>query len=382
MDAHSGDRVPVANPRAAYLEHKQEIDAAMSEVLDRGIYILGDQVTRFEEEFAAYLGVRHAVGVANGTDAVELALRAAGIGEGSAVLTVANTAVATVAAIQRTGAEVVFADVDAATFVIDCAHAAETIRRHTAPPIRAIVPVHLFGHPAPMAEVANLATKHGLIVVEDCAQAHGASIDGRRVGSFGTAAAFSFYPTKNLGALGDGGAVVTDDATIANRLRALRQYGWRERYISESRGGNSRLDEIQAAVLRVKLRSLDRENERRRVIAATYRAAIVSMDTMTAPREVAGCLPVYHQFVVRTPRRDALRQSLDAQGVDTAIHYPVPVHLQPAYRTEFAVPLPVTERLAKQIVSLPMWPQMDAGIIRRVVEALEVGRFTITESGS
>lgn len=369
--------IPVANPRAAYLEHKQEIDAAIAAVLDRGMYILGEEVSLLEEELAAYIGVRHAVGVASGTDAIELALRAAGIGAGDAVITVANTAVATVAAIERAGAAVVFADVDPATLLIDCAHAEETIRRHTGPPIRAIVVVHLFGNPAPMAEVAKLATSHRLIVIEDCAQAHGASIDGKRVGSFGAAAAFSFYPTKNLGALGDGGAVVTDDPKMADRIRELRQYGWRERYISESRGWNSRLDEIQAAVLRVKLRYLDVANEQRVALARAYQTAIASTK-LTPQRPVAGGVSVFHQFVVRSPQRDALRRFLGDRGIDSAIHYPVPIHLQPAYRSERQIPLPVTERVAGDILSLPMWSPMTAVIMERVTHSLEAaGRSTL-----
>ena len=357
------------NPRASYLAHKEEIDAAIARVLDRGSYILGEEVARFEEEFAAYVGAEAAIGVASGTDALELALRACGVGPDDAVLTVANTAVATVAAIDRIGAEAVFADVDARTFTIDCADAEERIERHSGKPIRAIVPVHLYGHPAAMEEVARLASARGLAVVEDCAQSHGASIGGRRTGSFGAAAAFSFYPTKNLGALGDGGMVVTSDAAIAGRVRLLRQYGWQQRYVSETRGWNSRLDELQAAILRIKLRHLDAENERRRFIASKYADALRAT-TVTPPFVQRGCTHVFHQFVVRTKQREAFRKTFAEQGIDTAVLYPVPIHLQPAYRSPRRTPLPVTEMIVDEIVSVPIFPQMAGSEIDRVVEIL------------
>jgi dTDP-4-amino-4,6-dideoxygalactose transaminase len=352
------DRIPVANPRASYLAHKDEIDGAIAAVLERGQFILGEEVSRFEEEFAAYVGASFAIGVASGTDALEIALRACGIGAGDAVLTVSNTAVATVAAIERTGAAVVFADVDEATYTIDPESIERTITAYEGAPIRAIVPVHLYGHPAPMRRIVEIASAHGLRIIEDCAQAHGASIGGRRVGTFGDAAAFSFYPTKNLGALGDGGAVVTNDAAIAERIRAFRQYGWRERYVSEIRGWNSRLDELQAAVLRVKLRYLEGENDRRRAIANAYGVAPIA----------AGCRHVFHQYVVRSARRDAFRRVMSDRGIDTAILYPVPVHLQPAYLAR--VSLPVTERLSREIVSLPVFPELTDFDVARICDAL------------
>ena len=364
-------RVPVADPRASYLAHKPEIDAAIAAVLDRGSYILGEEVAKFEEEFAAYIGGRAAVGVGSGTDALELALRACGIGADDAVLTVTNTAVATVAAIDRIGAEAVFADVDSRTFTIDCADAEERFARHTGKPIRAIIPVHLYGHPAPMEDVARFASAHGLMVIEDCAQSPGASIAGRRTGSFGTAAAFSFYPTKNLGAIGDGGMVVTGDPAVAERVRLLRQYGWEQRYVSETRGWNSRLDELQAAVLRVKLRYLDGENERRRSIATAYRDALRATD-VTPPFVAAGCVHVYHQFVIRSQRRDAVRRMLGDCGIDTAVLYPVPIHRQPAYRDRRRAPLPVTESIAEEIFSIPLFADLQQSEVDRVVEALRL----------
>jgi dTDP-4-amino-4,6-dideoxygalactose transaminase len=366
------ERIPVASPRAAYLAQKAEIDAAIAAVLGRGSLILGDEVARFEEELAAYLGVRFAIGVASGTDAIELALRGCGIGAGDAVITVSNTAVATVAAIERTGAEAVFVDVDAASFTIDPELVEAAIARHAGNPIRAVVPVHLYGHPAAMGEIMRIAAARGLRIVEDCAQAHGASCGGGRVGSFGAAGAFSFYPTKNLGALGDGGAVVTNDPQLAERVRAYRQYGWRERYVSESRGWNSRLDEIQAACLRVKLRHLDSDNARRRGIAASFGEAIGSGDGLTPPSELPRCEHVYHQYVVRVRHRDAFQRFMSDRGIDTSVLYPVPIHQQPAYRADFS--LPRTETLAKEIVSIPIYPQLTDCEIERISEALSAAR--------
>lgn len=260
-----------ADPGANYRAHRAEIDVAIHRVLDSGWFILGREVASFEQEFALYLDARFAVGVASGTDALHLALRACGIGPGDVVLTVSHTAVATVAAIELAGAVPLLVDIDPLTFNIDAERVEDTLKsidRGDGPSprgrVRAIIPVHLYGQPADMAAIIRVAARYGLKVIEDCAQAHGASIDGRKVGSWGNAAAFSFYPTKNLGALGDGGAIVTNDSEIADRVRLLREYGWRDRYVSSEVGMNSRLDEIQAAVLRVKLLNLDQENDRRR----------------------------------------------------------------------------------------------------------------------
>ena len=281
--------IPQTDPRANYLAHKDEIDAAIAAVLAGGRYILGEQVAAFEREFAAYLGAgstegaTHAIGVGSGTDALHLALRACGIGPGDRVFTVSHTAVATVAAIELAGATPVLVDIDPATFTMDPNRLEEAVRRdeggnssnvkrHSSIVTRhsAIIPVHLYGHPADMAAILEIARRYDLWVIEDCAQAHGATIDGQKTGTFGDIAAFSFYPTKNLGALGDGGAVVTSDPALAEQTRLLREYGWRERYVSAIPGLNSRLDELQAAILRVKLRYLDAENARRRALAAEY----------------------------------------------------------------------------------------------------------------
>src|SRR5215813_7276453 len=290
-----------SDPKANYLAHKREIDEAVRQTLDSGRYILGGQVGEFESEFAGYLGAEHCVGVANGTDALHLALRALGIGAGDVVITVAHTAVATVAAIEMAGALPVLVDIDPATFTISPEWVEDAIKSHRDQMhIKAIMPVHLYGHPADMRAICDTARRYDLKVVEDCAQAHGATIHsmgGLKVGVFGDAAAFSFYPTKNLGALGDGGAVVTNDPEVAGRVRLLREYGWRERYVSDIAGFNSRLDELQAAILRVKLRYLDAENARRREIARIYERILAGTE-IGLPQCAAGAVHVYHQYVV------------------------------------------------------------------------------------
>jgi dTDP-4-amino-4,6-dideoxygalactose transaminase len=349
---------PQSDPKANYLAHRDEIDAAIRKVLDSGRYILGHQVAAFEREFAAYLGVNHAVGVASGTDAIALALRACGIAPGDTVVTVSHTAVATVAAIELAGAAAVFADIDPATYTMDAASLQRAL--DATPLVKAVIPVHLYGRPADMPAILPIAARRGLRVIEDCAQAHGASIDGKKCGAWGDIAAFSFYPTKNLGALGDGGAIATRDSGLAEQARLLREYGWRERYISAAAGMNSRLDELQAAILRVKLRHLDADNEQRRAIAAIYSGA--------APQ--TGC--AYHQYVIRSPRRDALREHLAANGIGAAVHYPVPVHCQPAYagRVPIAVSLNHTERAAREVLSLPMYPELPLGEARRIASLI------------
>jgi dTDP-4-amino-4,6-dideoxygalactose transaminase len=352
-------RIPQCDPKANYLAHKTEIDAATVAVLDHGRYILGPEVEAFEREFAAYVGVGHVVGVASGTDALQMALRACGIQPGDAVLTVSHTAVATVAAVELAGALPVLIDIDPATFTVDCNGLADAARRDWGAPLRAIVAVHLYGHPADMPAVMEIARRHNLMVIEDCAQAHGASLQGRKAGAWGDAAAFSFYPTKNLGALGDGGAVATNDSTLAARLRSLREYGWGTRYVSEEPGLNSRLDELQAAVLRVKLRYLDTENTRRRALATAYSRLFASTD-LVLPNAAPDVCHIYHQYVVRSRERDEFRARLDSRGITTAIHYPVPVHLQPAYRGRVRqASLSQTEAIAGQILSLPMYPELD-----------------------
>jgi dTDP-4-amino-4,6-dideoxygalactose transaminase len=371
-----------SDPKANYLTHKREIDEAIRQTLDSGRYILGGQVSEFECQFAAYLGAKRCVGVANGTDALHLALRAAGVGAGDVVITVAHTAVATVAAVEMAGASPLLVDIDPATFTISPEAVEDAIKNNRDRPhihqigrIRAILPVHLYGRPADMRAICDIARRYDLKVVEDCAQAHGATIHrigGYKVGVFGDAAAFSFYPTKNLGALGDGGAVVTNDAEVAERVALLREYGWRERYVSDQPGFNSRLDELQAAILRVKLKYLDEENARRREIARIYDDRLAPT-SLRLPERPVGVESVYHQYVARCDERDGLREHLREQGVGTLIHYPVPVHLQPAYRNRVPVhrgALPATEQAARQVLSLPMHAQLSDAQVERVCEAI------------
>jgi dTDP-4-amino-4,6-dideoxygalactose transaminase len=366
--------IPQASPGRDYQRHQADIDAALRRVLDSGWYILGPEVRAFEAEFAGYLGLREGVGVASGTDAVELALRSLGVGPGDAVYTVSHTAVATVVGIERTGAIPVLVDIDDARYTMDPASLAAAIAADPRPGgarPAAVVVVHLYGGTAAMAEVMGIARAAGLLVVEDCAQSHGARCDGRLAATWGDIAAFSFYPTKNLGALGDGGLVATDDLGLAARARELRQYGWRDRYVSAVVGMNSRLDEVQAAVLRAKLPHLDEDNARRRAIAARYDAQLGG-SVVGRPAVGPGVEHVFHQYVVRTRHRDELMAWLHERGISTAIHYPVPVHLQPAYfgRLPRVVELPVTERVAGEIVSLPFFASLSDDEADRVAEAV------------
>lgn len=359
----------VADPRAGYLAHRTEIKAAIDRVLESGWYILGAESDTFETEWAEYLGAKHAIGVANGTDAIELALRALEIGRGETVITTSNTAVATVAAIERAGAKPLLVDVDPVTLTMAPESLASAIAQET---VRAVIPVHLYGQPADMPAITALAAKHGFKIIEDCAQAHGAMVDGRKVGTFGDVAAFSFYPTKNLGALGDGGAVVTNNDSLAARLRELRTYGWRERYISEIAGMNSRLDDIQAAILRVKLRHLDTDNHRRRQIARRYDDLLGRFANLTLPKATPDTRHVYHQYVIRLPDRDPLRAYLESQQIGTVILYPLPIHQQPAYRDRIPVAdsMQITDRAAKELLCLPIHPWLDDADVARISAAL------------
>jgi len=366
MAMKGGISIPQTDPGAGYRECRGGIDVAIQQVLEAGHYVLGREVAAFEREFAEYLGVASAIGVASGTDALTIALRACGVGAGDEVLTVSHTAVATIVAIGNCGATPVLIDVEPETFTISAARLAEAVTTKT----RAIVPVHLYGQPADLAEILSVAAEYNLSVVEDCAQAHGARYRGRCVGTFGRAAAFSFYPTKNLGAVGDGGCVVTNDAAVAGRARRLREYGWSDRYVSAERGWNSRLDEIQAAILRVKLRDLDAWNEARQTIAAIYDARLAA-SPVRLPVRAPERTHVFHQYVVRVPERDRVRAELAAAGIGTGIHYPRPVHGQPAYESlAVGACLRQTERLSPEILSLPMYPQLSAGDADWVAAAL------------
>ena len=357
--------IPFNDLKPLERELRRDLESAALRVLRSGWYILGPEVEAFEQSFASYHGVPHAVGVANGTDAIELALRALEIGPGDEVITVAHTAVATVCAIERAGAVPVLVDVDEATYTMDPAAAEAAITSRT----RALLPVHLYGHPADLEALSRVADRHGLALVEDCAQSHGARLGGRLTGTIGHLGAFSFYPTKNLGAYGDGGAVITGDAALADRLRRLRNYGQVDRYHHAERGQNSRLDELQAALLSVKLAHLDGHNEVRRALAASYSSRLAGVVT---PICGPGAEPVYHLYVVRHGERDRLMDELKTRGIGTLIHYPVPVHLQPGYRDLGPAPgaLPVTERIAGEILSLPLYVGLGAEAQDEVAKAV------------
>ncbi len=366
--------VPQANPGAGYRALRDEIDAAVARVLQSGWYILGQELRAFEAEFAAWLGATAAVGCGNGTDALALALRALGVGPGTSVVTVSHTAVATVAAIEMVGATPVLIDIEPDFYTMDPAELAEVLAHPPAsvPPIRAVIPVHLYGQPVALDPIVEACRRHGVAVIEDCAQAHGATIGARKVGTFTEVATFSFYPTKNLGALGDGGMLATQDAKLGADIAALRQYGWRTHYISDAVGVNSRLDEMQAAILRVKLHHLDAQNARRQAIAAAYDAALRG-SSLTPPARRAGVGHVFHLYVLRTSDRAALQARLREAGIGTGIHYPSPVHLQPAYRGRVALGpsgCRATEIAAEQVLSLPMFPELTDAQVTQVCEAL------------
>jgi dTDP-4-amino-4,6-dideoxygalactose transaminase len=369
--------IPPANPQAAYLAQREEIDAAIHRVLDSGWYILGREVEAFEREFADWLGAAHAIGVANGTDAVELALRAVGVGPGDEVIAPAHTATATIAAIEHAGAVPVLVDIESVTFGLDPEKLCATIRaRAAAGRLKAIVVVHLYGHPARIDEIAAIAHETGLRLVEDCAQAHGARWRGRMAGTMGDVAAFSFYPTKNLGALGDGGAVATTYFDVAARVRQLREYGWRERYRSEVPGINSRLDELQAAILRVKLGRLDEDNQRRRAIAARYDEAMRGVG-LVAPVVRDGAVHAYHQYAVMHPRREQWQAELRARGTGSAVLYPLALHQQPAYVGRIPVGvggLTVSELVCRTVACLPVYPHLTDAEVYRIVGAISLPR--------
>ena len=356
-----------ANPLAQYQAHKEEIDTAIQRVLTRGRYILGREVASFEAEFAAYVGVGHAVGVGSGTEALHIALRTCGIGPGDEVITVSHTAVATVAAIELCGATPVLVDIEPDYYTMDPARVEAAIGART----KAIVPVHLYGQPADLAPILEFARNRGIRVIEDCAQAHGATYQGKRVGSFGDLACCSFYPTKNLGAIGDGGMIVTNDPELAQRVRHLREYGWVDRYVSQTPGLNSRLDEIQAAILRVKLKYLDGENSVRMRLADIFDGGLRESGVVV-PRRRPEATHVFHLYVVRSHRRDALKAFLKSQGIDTLVHYPVPVHLQPAYKGRLPIGkgLPESERASAQVLSLPIYPELSEADVGTVIEAV------------
>jgi dTDP-4-amino-4,6-dideoxygalactose transaminase len=353
--------------RATYLEIKDELDAAYRRVMNSGWYILGEEVTAFEREFAEYCGTKHCVGVANGLEALQLILRSYGIGPDDEVIVPANTYIATWLAVSNAGATVAPVEPDPKTLNLDPRRVESAITRKT----KAILPVHLYGQPADMKPINDIARRHGLKVIEDAAQAHGARYRDRRVGSLGDAAGWSFYPTKNLGAYGDAGAVTTDDDELADRVRVLRNYGSKSKYYNEEKGINSRLDELQAALLRVRLKHLDEWNSRRARIAAKYLEELRETELML-PGVCEGADPVWHLFVVRSNRRDELQSHLKGRGINTLVHYPVPPHLQKAYPglALTAESLPITEAIHREVLSLPMGPHLTNSASAQVVDAV------------
>jgi dTDP-4-amino-4,6-dideoxygalactose transaminase len=361
-------QIPFVDLKAQYQSIGEEVRSAIADTLRNADFILGQAVNAFEEEFAQLCGVKFAVGVDSGTSALELALRAYGIGPGDEVITAANTFIATALAISYTGARPVLVDVDSQTFTMDVAQLERTITPQT----RAIIPVHLYGHPADMDPIMQIAQRYELTVIEDACQAHGARYKGKPVGSLGHAAAFSFYPAKNLGAYGDGGAVVTNNERVATSLQLLRNLGQREKYHHTLRGYNHRLDTLHAAALRVKLRHLDAWNAARRRHAHLY-TDLLTDSPVIAPVEASYAEAVYHLYVIRAGHRDALRAYLRDKGIDTGIHYPIPIHRQPAYHDlgyEKGC-FPITEECAGHILSLPMYAELTSAAIEYVVAAIK-----------
>jgi dTDP-4-amino-4,6-dideoxygalactose transaminase len=360
-------RIPFADLRAARLELGAELDAALARTVDSGWYLLGEELEEFEREYAAYCGTRHCVGVASGLSAIELALRAGGVGPGDEVIVPAYTWVATWLAVTRTGARPVGVDVEESTYNLDPRLLGAAVTDRTA----AIVPVHLRGEPADMDAIAAVAAARDLLVVEDAAQAHGARYRGRSVGGLGDAAAFSFYPTKNLGCLGDGGAVTTDDGELAERVRLLRNYGMRNRYEIEAAGVNSRLAEIQAAALRAALPRLDAWNRVRAALAGIYLDAFDGPASLSVPAAPEWADAAWHLFVIGHPDRDSCARALAARGIETLVHYPLLPHRARPYREHWAAgDFPVAERLAASAISLPLYPQLDPAACERVADAV------------
>ncbi|HWA96043.1 MAG TPA: DegT/DnrJ/EryC1/StrS family aminotransferase [Terracidiphilus sp.] len=361
-------QVPFLDLRATYSELKDEIDRAVEQVMSSGAFILGKEVELFEQEFAAYLGIKHCIGVGNGLDALHLALRALGIGPGDEVLVPSNTYIATWLAVSYAGATPVPVEPDAHTYNMDPAKVEAAIT----PKTKAIMPVHLYGQAADMDPILEIARRKGLFVIEDAAQAQGARYKGVRVGGLGDVAGWSFYPGKNLGAFGDGGAITTNNDEIADRIRVLRNYGSRVKYYNEVQGFNTRLDSMQAAVLRVKLRKLDEWNARRNAVAAKYLDALKDKKELVLPHVPEWADPVFHLFVVRTKKREEMMEFLKSRGISTLIHYPVAPHLQEAYRElgwkEGSLPL--TEELHREVLSLPMGPHLKPEELEAVIQAV------------
>ena len=359
--------ISCANPKAQYLSYRNDINSAIQRVLDSGWYVLGEEVTRFEKEFAQFNTVSYAVGVGSGTEALHIALRALDIGQGDEVITTAHTAVATASAIDLAGAKPIFVDIEPDFFTID----PDLIEDAITPKTKAIIPVHIYGQSCNMDAIMKIANKNKLKVIEDCAQAHGAEYNGKRVGSIGDVGCFSFYPTKNLGAIGDGGALVTNDDQLAGKIKLLREYGWKERYISSKEGWNSRLDELQAAILHVKLKHLDEDNFRRNKHAKIY-FDLLEFLPLELPKTRSNSSHTFHLFVIKIEQRNKLKDYLQKNCVNTTIQYPVPVHKQKYFQKMCSEKsLPVTEQVAKNILSIPMYPELEEKEINKVSNKLK-----------
>lgn len=359
--------IPISDLSKQYTDIKNEIDAAILGTLKSGWFILGPRVAAFEKEFAAYCGAKFAVGVGSGTEALHLSLVAAGVKEGDEVITVANTAVPTVCAITFANAKPVFVDIDPVSFNMDPSLLKKKISKKT----KAIIPVHLFGQPAHMDPILKIAKEHGLCVIEDACQAHGTEYKGKKAGTLGDMGCFSFYPSKNLGCYGDGGMVITDNAKLAEKVWLLRNYGQKQRYHHVTKGFNSRLDEMQAAVLSVKLKHLDKWNRRRRKIASLYNS-LLEGSKVSIPVEMEYSKHNYHLYVIRCEKRDGLQAHLKKKGIQANIHYPIPIHLQKAYK-ELKIrkgSLPITEKYALQILSLPLFPELKDEEIKYVADTV------------
>lgn len=373
--------VPLIDLKAQYLAIKDEIHIAINRVLNSACYIMGEEVNLFEKEFASFCTAKHCVGVASGTAALHLALIACGIKSGDEVITVPYTFAATVEAISYVGAKPVFVDIEPDTYTMDVNQLEQAITEHT----KAIIPVHLYGHPANMSQIMEVAKKYKLKVIEDAAQAHGAMFNGKKVGTFGDVSCFSFYPAKNLGAYGDAGAIVTNSDDLASQVRLFCDHGRTDKYSHKVQGFNYRLDAMQAAILRVKLKYLQKWTEARRERAKYYNKLFLDLPSIL-PKEKAGCYHVYHLYVIRTPKRDEVRKSLKKEGIDTGIHYPIPIHLQEAcnYLGYKAGDFPNAEACANEVISLPIYPELQekeqnkvVGVIKKFlqgsVEKLAVG---------
>jgi len=357
-----------SNPKAQYYSYKDEIDKAVLNVLDKGWYVLGDEVSAFEKEFSSFVGVSFGIGVGSGTAALHLALAACDIGPTDQVITVSHTASATVSAIELTGAKPVFVDIEKNYYGLDASKLESVINSKT----KAIIPVHIYGQPVDLDPILEIARRNNIKVIEDCAQAHGALYKGKPVGSFGDMGCFSFYPTKNLGAIGDGGIVVTNNEELSEKAKLLRQYGWEKRYISSFSGWNTRLDEVQAAVLRVKLRYLDADNKKRAELAKMYDQELSGID-LSLPLTRPNSTHVYHLYVVRSKQRDRILKFLGDREIRALVHYPVPLHLQPAYKKLVSnnTSLRESELAAEEVLSLPIYPELEQSDLRLVCDAIK-----------